>query len=475
MNPRRFLLFASFPLLLLACATPLLMLIHIASAALQPASPGRVALSDGRVLLGQILPQDGFERDAGTVRVLLGNGEPGPAARSFPSASVLSVSADASVWVLERDDGPTLFGVPLSVAGPGWSFDSPESVSNAMVHLPARLRKERTRLAEEIRTSSGDSSRFRELSQGWERWLARDDATRLLLDLGGGQMATIRVSGIAAAWPSGRAVTSDFLRRVRLFLLTAPGAWGGGGILPAMESVFLLALMAGLFSGVFGLSAALWIQSRAPGEVWLERGKSLVSALAGIPGVVWGVAGYGLLVHGLGPVLDSLGGGTLWSAGGLLWSGATLGALASPIVMALAMEELDRIPSRWKEIAWTCGATRLQVFLRVVLPSAWKGLFAAVLSGMARAAGETAPLLLTGAVHAFGGLSLGGGGAVSKLAGGFLHPGVLALDSPWSGGDLERGQPRVALMLLLLAAVCIGLDLAASRLRRRRLPVEDGI
>jgi len=150
-----------------------------------------------------------------------------------------------------------------------------------------------------------------------------------------------------------------------------------------------------------------------------------------------------------------------------------LGALAAPIVMALALEELDRIPARWKDIAWSCGATRLQVVHRVILPSCWKGLVAAVLSGMARAAGETAPLLLTGAVHAFGGLSLGGEGFLAKLAGGFLHPGVLALDSPWLGSDLERGQPFVALMLLLLALLCIGLDLAASRLRHRALSTEE--
>ncbi len=468
MNPRRMLLLAALPALLLACATPLLALVLLACDGLDDPSPGRVALADGRVLFGQILPQRRGGSDDGTVDVLVGAGRPGPAAMSIPRGSVRSFERDASVWVVERDDGPTLFGVPVSVSGPGWSLGRTDSVMKAVVGLPGRLRRERERLADELREAAGDSNLFASRSEGWERWLARDDATRLLLDLGEGRSASIRVSGIVSAWPSGSMSASRFLHRAWLFVSTSPGAWGGGGIRSAIASVLMLALMAGVFSGIFGLSAAVWIHSRSPGEIWLERGKTLVAALAGVPGVVWGVAGAGLLVHGLGPVLDRAFGTSLWSGGGLLWSGATLGALASPIVMALAMEELDRIPVRWKEIAWSCGATRLQVFRRIVLPAARRGLVAAVLSGMARAAGETAPLLLTGAVRFFG-----GDGAVSRMAGGFLHPGVLALDSPWSGADLERGQPRVALMLLVLAVFCIGLDLAASRLRRRSLPPRE--
>lgn len=468
MNPRRMLLLVALPLLLVACATPLLVLVLVASDGFGAVAPGRVALSDGRVLFGQILPQRWDEREEGTVRVLVGSGRPGPAAMSIPLGSVRAFEADPSVWVVERDDGPTLFGVPVSVSGPGWRFVATESVRNAVVDLPGRLRREKSRLEDELHASIGDSGRFAASSAGWERWLVRDDATLLELDLGEGRSASIRVSGIVSAWPSASASPSDLLRRAWLFVSTSPGAWGGGGIRSAIVSVLVLALMAGLFAGVFGLAAAVWIQSRAPGEIWLERGKTLVATLAGVPGVVWGVAGAGLLVHGLGPMLDRAAGTSLWSGGGLLWSGATLGALASPIVMALAMDELDRIPVRWKEIAWTCGASRLQVFQRIVFPAARRGLAAAVLSGMARAAGETAPLLLTGAVHFFG-----GGGAVSRMSGGFLHPGLLALNTPWSGTDLERGQPRVALMLLVLAVFCIGLDLAASRLRRRSPRVQE--
>lgn len=459
-------------LLILACAAPLLLLAHSASSALRAPTPRLVRFRDGSTMLGQILPTRGSERRDGLVRLLRGDATPGPAALLVPATAIASTSPAPEAWVLERDDGPMLFGYPRRMSSPGWLEESPESVTTRLRTLPDRLRNERERLVEAIRSVRDDSARFASMSDEWSRWVSRDDSTILELDRGDGTSLQVRVSGIAQAWPSGEAGFGLLARRSLRFVVAPPGAWGGGGIGPALASILNLALMSGLLAGFFGLSAAVWIHGRGLGEAWLVRGRALVSNLAGVPGVVWGVAGAGLLIHGLGPLVDRWTGATRWGGGGLLWSGVTLGALASPIVMALALEELDRLPHRWKEIAWTSGATKLQILHRVILPSAWKGLLAAVLSGMARAIGETAPLLLTGAVHAYSGLSLGSEHLFPSLAGGFLHPGVLALDSPWIGVDLERGQPMVSLMLLLLALLCIGLDLSASRLRRR--PVATG-
>lgn len=470
MRSRRALSAILFAALLLPCAAPLLLLAGAARRAIEPPAPRQVVLRDGRILLGQ--PFD--EGRDGSVRILRGDGAPGPAALIVPREAIREIRPAPGVWVVERDDGPVLFGRPLALSGPGWRTTATDSVAHGIRLLPGRLRDERERLVREVR-EAGDAALEGPLADAWGRWIARDDSSLLDLDGGAAAPMRIRISGITAAWRSDAYGPATALRRLGRFLLAPPGAWGGGGILPALESMVLLALMAGLFAGVFGLCSALWIHARGQGEAWILRGRALVSNLAGVPGVVWGVAGAGLLVHGLGPFLDRAGGTTLWSGGGLLWSGVTLGALASPIVIALALEELDRIPRRSREIAWACGATRLQIVHRVILPSAWKGLLAAVLSGMARAAGETAPLLLVGAVHAFGGLALGGEGILSRLTGGFLHPGVLALDSPWTGIDLEQGEPLVALMLLLLSVLCIGLDLVASRLRHRApVDAEDG-
>lgn len=467
MKIRGIVLASVFVLLLALCAAPLVALCASAADALSAPIPERVALSDGRALLGRILPQDAHARRVREVRILRGDGEPGPAALLLPASAVVSRSAAPDAWTIEREDGPLLFGIPRALVAPGWRVESRDSMGRLLATLPAILRGERARLVDRIRASRNDPAAFAILAEDWERWLVRDDSTLLWLDRGDGKLLSARISGIVQATHSGDAGLLSAFHRLEWFLLASPGSWGSGGIRPAVVSVFQLALMAGLFAGLFGISTALWIHGRATGETWLVRGRSLVSNLAGIPGVVWGVAGSGLLVHGLGPLLDRAGGVARWSGGGLLWSGATLGALASPIVMALALEELDRIPERWRDVAWCCGATRLQIVRRIVLPSCWKGLLAAVLSGMARAAGETAPLLLTGAVHAFGGLAMGGDGLLATLSGGFLHPGVLALDSPWLGSDLERGQPLVALMLFLLALLCVGLDLVASMLRRR--------
>jgi len=472
-NPRPLLL-VGLAFLLAFCLLPLALFGFASLGGLELRTLERCELADGRVFYGAVLPRGGWDERTGQVRILRGDGEAGPAALSVPVGDLRSRRPAPSAWIVEREDGPDLFGVPVALDGPGGRIARPDSIASLLSTLPSRLRDDRARLARRVR-EAGDSAAFDAMGEQWRRWLARDDSTLLEVSRADGRILSIRVSGIARVSRAGRAGTVGRVAaagaNLGRFLTTPPGPWGGGGIRPALLSVFQLALFAGLFSGVFGLSAAFWIHSWGRVQGWRGSARALVSHMAGVPGVVWGVVGVGVLVHGLGGRLDllwpSTGGGVVWGAGGMLWASLTLGAFATPIVLAQALEELDRIPARWSEILWSCGATESQVFRRVLLPNAWKGLVASVLSGMARAAGETAPLFLTGAIHSAGGLLLGGPGLFPGLAGGFLHPGVLALDPPWQGMDAELGQPLVALTLLCLAVFCISLDLAASRLRHR--------
>lgn len=460
---------------------PLLILAGVASSSLAGPVVELCVVRGKAPFYAVALPRDAQDRRSRVQRFLFSDGESGATALAVALDSLESRTRSEHAWVIEREDGPTLVGVPMRVRSPGSDVATAVHPVRHLREMPAKLRSDRTKLAAQVREASDDPQEFRSLGASWRRWLVRDDATRLEVRLGDGSELSVRLSGIVWA-ESGRRKTlmetgSLVIRHLGRFLSLAPGAWGGGGVLPALLSVAQLAAFAGVFSGIFGLSAALWIHSWGATTGWRSVARLAVVQLSGIPGVVWGVVGATLLVHGLGGEIDRLwpsaGGSVVWGTGGLLWSSLTLGAFATPIVTSNALDALDRVPARWIDSFWTCGATEFQIFQKVYLPRAWKGMVSAVLAGMARAAGETAPLFLTGAVHSAGGLLLGGSGWFPGFAGGFLHPGVLALDPPWQGNDAEMGQPLVALALLCLASVCIALDLGASWLRRETAPAPE--
>jgi ABC-type phosphate transport system permease subunit len=460
---------------------PLLLLGGIASGSIGGPVLEQCVIRGKSPFYAVVLPRDAQDRRSGLQRFLYTDGGSGATGLAVSIDSIVSRAPAPHAWIIEREDGPSIVGVPMRVRTPGSDLATTVQPQRHLRDMPEKLRLDRTRLAARIRAAKDDPVAFQDLGESWDLWLARDDATRLDVRLGDGRELSIRLSGIVWVEPgrpkSASESVASALRHLGRFLSMAPGAWGGGGILPALVSVVQLAAFAGVFSGMFGLSAALWIHSWGATTGWRTVARLAVTQLAGIPGVVWGVVGATLLVHGLGGEIDRLwpseGGTVVWGAGGLLWSSLTLGAFATPIVTSNALDALDRVPARWIESFWACGATEFQIFRRVHLPMAWKGLASAVLSGMARAAGETAPLFLTGAVHSAGGLLLGGAGWFPGFAGGFLHPGVLALDPPWQGYDAELGQPLVALALLCLAFVCIALDLAASWLRREKAPAPE--
>lgn len=460
--------------LLAVCAAPVFLLLRSAAPVTWRIPIEICRLRDGRVFFGAILPSGAADVSEGALRIYRGDDGSG---REFLSVAVSDLVGRApapDAWVFGREDGPTVMGIPTRLRLPGREIGPGDSLASALEHVPAILRHDRSRLAREVRRQSDDPRSLHQAGLRWARWLERDDSTLLDVADAQGRISSLRLSGVVRAERSAAGRDASGLgavaRRLERLVLAPPGPWGGGGVGPAILSVLQLTLFSGAVAGFFGCAAAFWMRdwSRHPG--WRRRSRELVAQMAGVPGVVWGVVGAGLLIHGFGATLDRIlvrpGGGVLWGGGGLLWSSLTLGAFATPIVSAQVLDELDRLPQRWIETLWTCGATELQL-ARMLLRHARRGLVAAILSGMARAAGETAPLLLTGALHSSGGLLLATGDYLRSLAGGYLHPGALALDPPWGGLDAELGQPVVAFTLLGLAVFCIALDLAASLVRRR--------
>jgi phosphate transport system permease protein len=137
----------------------------------------------------------------------------------------------------------------------------------------------------------------------------------------------------------------------------------------------------------FSLGAAIYIGEFAKGRK-REILKVLVELLAAIPSVVWGFIGLTIMNPLIIEVFHVPVGLTILNAG------VILGLMAAPIMTTLAEDALKAVPDGYREAAEALGATRWQVIRQVVLPSAKKGLVAAILLGVGRGFGETMAVLM---------------------------------------------------------------------------------
>lgn len=160
--------------------------------------------------------------------------------------------------------------------------------------------------------------------------------------------------------------------------------FGGLALIAGTASVTGLAM---LIAVPFSLGVAIYIGEFATGKV-RETLKILVELLAAIPSVVWGFIGLTILNPLIIDVFDVPVGLTVLNAG------IILGLMAAPIMTTIAEDALKAVPDTYREAAEAMGATRWQVIRQVVLPSASKGLVAAILLGVGRGFGETMAVLM---------------------------------------------------------------------------------
>ena len=155
----------------------------------------------------------------------------------------------------------------------------------------------------------------------------------------------------------------------------------GGGVLHAIEGTLILTLLAGLFSLPPGILAAIYAAYRpnTPLGVALRFGTDVLS---GIPSIVVGLFGYTLVVKQQGH----------YSA---LAGGIALAILMFPTIVRTTEEMIKLVPHTLREGSLALGAPEWKTILNVVLPAAANGIVTGILLGLARASGETAPLLFT--------------------------------------------------------------------------------
>jgi phosphate transport system permease protein len=159
------------------------------------------------------------------------------------------------------------------------------------------------------------------------------------------------------------------------------------GAKPAILATIYLGLLLIAFTVPIGVGTAIYLEEYANRERWYNRFLEVnIQNLAGVPSIVYGILGLAFLVRGIG-------------IGRVLLAGAMiLTLLVLPTVIIAAREAIRAVPDSIRQGAYALGATKWQVVWRQVLPAAIPGIATGSILALSRALGETAPLLLVGAL-----------------------------------------------------------------------------
>ncbi|NBQ85301.1 MAG: phosphate ABC transporter permease PstA, partial [Methylophilaceae bacterium] len=158
------------------------------------------------------------------------------------------------------------------------------------------------------------------------------------------------------------------------------------GLLSAWVGSLLVMTVTFITAVPMGVAAGLYLEEYAPKNWFTDIIEINVSNLAGVPSIVYGLLALGLFVYGLG------------LGQSIVTAGLTLGLLILPIVIVSTRESIRAIPVAIREAAYAVGATKWQVVYDHVLKYSYGGILTGIIIGMARALGETAPIITIGAL-----------------------------------------------------------------------------
>ncbi len=179
------------------------------------------------------------------------------------------------------------------------------------------------------------------------------------------------------AWP---VLSPSFILENPRDYMTAGGIWA------PLVGTFFLVVVSLLVSAPIGILAGVYLNEYAR-DNWLTRLINLaVVSLAGVPSIVHALFGVGAFVLAAG------------MGRSVLAASCTLAVMSLPVIITSTREALNGVPMAFREACWNLGATRWQTIRTMVLPNSISGILTGVILQVARAAGETAPILFTGAV-----------------------------------------------------------------------------
>jgi len=231
------------------------------------------------------------------------------------------------------------------------------------------------------------------------------------------------------------------------------------GVRQGLIGSVILIMFVAVIAVPLGIAAAIYLQEYARDTRFNRALISNIRNLAGVPSIVYGILGVAVFAGTLRSITGPDSAGLSYISGGL-----TLAVLVMPFMIIITMEALRTVPRGIREAAYGVGATRWEVVRSHVLPYAAPGVFTGAILALARAFGETAPLLLVGAVTGY--LSPGGSsGLLETLQGKYTALPTIIFNWARQPGEEWRGLTAAAIVVLLVVILIV--NLVAILLRNR--------
>ena len=500
---------------LLIAVTLLVVVITNGLGVFWPSTLVKADLKDGGVVLGELVKREArHEQEGERLQFKIGNREfNGLDFRWVDEADIAKMSEPPKVMALERAEYGNFYGY-LKTVSPGQLAESlPGSPSEQLNKLRSLVAKQQKRVNEEgdrLNEVSYDAEdlrlkllklKYKGLAETDSRIVAlNDEQSRLheefkqILQIQNAMVAKLRsataefetvdghskqiaVADIVRAWyPNAMSTSSKvffYLDKLKELIVSEPRESNTeGGLFPAIFGTVMLIFLMSLFSFPFGVVAAVYLREYAKEGLLVKVVRIAVNNLAGIPSIVYGIFGLGFFIYGVGGAIDRVFfperlPTPTFGTGGILWASLTLALLTVPVVIVATEEALSSIPREMREGSYALGSTKLQTLVRVLLPMASPGIMTGLILAMARAAGEVAPLMITGVVKLAPALPIDGHFPFVHLDRKFMHLGFHIYDIGFQSPNVEAAKPMVFVTTLLLVLIVLVMSSTAIHLRNK--------
>jgi len=230
------------------------------------------------------------------------------------------------------------------------------------------------------------------------------------------------------------------------------GGMRSGGIWPAIVGTFYLTVGTAIFSVPLGVAAAIYLSEYAADNTLTRIIRLAIINLSGIPSVVYGLFGLGLFVF------------FLKFGTSILSASLTLSIMTLPVIISTSEEALRAVPQAFRTVSISVGATRWQTIRRIVLPEALPGIITGIILGLNRAAGETAPILFTGAAFFLPRLPGSPFDATMALP---YHLFVISTQIPEMPFEIQYGTALVLITFVVMMNLLANFIRSRARARRQ--------
>ncbi len=502
---------AAMSLTLLITATLVVVVMVNGLGVFWPSDVTRVTLDNNQQVMGEIIQREPLPSGVGQrLQFKIGNRDLyGLDFRWVDQSTITATETPAEAVAIERYEYGNFYGMLTQVEMPGHSGATLEVLETALEQVEAkkRLLEEYEEQIAELNHEAADlerkmqkriydgaseespevvalESRVEKLRGDFNRVVANQEAatgklnsyTATFRDAGGTKKAIPLTQIVRIYQPntmSGFDKALFYLSKLKELFVGQPRESNTeGGLFPAIFGTVMLIFLMSLFSFPLGVIAAVYLREYAKEGAVVRMVRIAVNNLAGIPSIVYGIFGLGFFVYGIGSGIDQLFFPArlptpTFGTGGILWASLTLALLTVPVVIVSTEEALSAIPGGIREGSLALGSTKFQTLMRILLPMASPGIMTGLILAMARAAGEVAPLMITGVVKLAPALPLDGTFPFLHLDRKFMHLGFHIYDIGFQSPNVEAAKPMVFVTTLLLVLIVLLMSSIAIYLRNK--------